>query len=80
MRARSEGYSTWPVTQHLTFHVFIRATNYNLVGDGWKSQPLSDFLWKCFVANSCWYGYIIDKSAIFYSAENAHVYESGPRG
>ena len=36
---RSEGYGTWSVcvsvTQHLTFYVFIRATNdTNLLGGG----------------------------------------------
>ena len=39
------------VTQHLTFHVFICATNdTNLLGGGWKSKILSNFLWKCFIA------------------------------
>ena len=39
------------LTQHLTFHTIIRATNNtNLLSGGWRSKILSDFLWKCFVA------------------------------
>ena len=89
---RSEGYSAWSVclsvcvcvcvsvTQHLTFHVIIRTTNdTNLLSGGWRSKILSDFLWKCFVAKLerfllVW---LHDKSAIFYSTENTHAYESG---
>ena len=90
---RSEGYGTWSVclcvcvsvTQHLTLYVIIRATNdTNLLSGGWRSKLLSDFLWKCFVAKLERFLLVRlglhDKSAIFYSAENAHVYESGPRG
>ena len=84
----SEGYSTWSVcvcvcvsvTQHLTFHVIICATNdTNLLSGGWRSKILSDFLWKCFVAKLERFLLVrlYDKSAIFYSAENAHAYESG---
>ena len=33
------------VTQHLTFHAIIRATNdTNLLNGGWRSKILSDFL------------------------------------
>ena len=69
------------VTQHLTFHKVIRATNdTNLLSGGWRSKILSNFLWKCFVAKlECFLlVQLHDKSAIFYFAENAHVYESGP--
>ena len=47
-----------------------------------KVEILSDFLWKCFVAKLERFLLVrlYDKLAIFYSAENAHVYESGPRG
>ena len=70
------------VTQHLTFHVIIRATNdTNLLIGWWMSKILSDFLWKCFVAKLERFLLVrLYKSAIFYSAENAHAYESGPRG
>ena len=96
---RSEGYSTWSVclcvcvcvcvcfcvsvTQHLTFHVIIHATNdTNLLSGGWRSKILSDFLWKCFIAKLERFLLvrIYDKAAIFYSVENAHAYESRPRG
>ena len=56
------------ITQHLTFHVIICATNdTNLLSGGWRSKILSDFLWKCFVAKLerfllVW---LHDKSAIF---------------
>ena len=68
------------VTQHLTFHVIIRSTNdTNLLSGGWRSKILTNFLWKCFVAKVEHFllVWLHDKSAIFYSAENAHVYESG---
>ena len=68
------------VTQHLTLHVIICATNdTNLLSCGWRSKILSDFLWKCFVAKleRFMLAWLHDKSAIFYSAENAHAYESG---
>ena len=84
----SEGYSTSSVclcvcvcvsvTQHLTFHVIICATkDTNLLSGGWI---LSDFLWKFFVAKPERFLLVRlhNKSAIFYSVENAHVYESGP--
>ena len=92
---RSEGYSTWSVylcvclcvcvsvTQHLTFHGIISATNdTNLLSGGWRSKILSDFLWKCFFAKLERFLFVRlhDKSAIFYSAENVHAYESGSRG
>ena len=70
------------VTQHLTFHVFIHATNdTNLLSGGWRSKVLSDFFWKCFVVKLEHFLLVRlhDKSAILYSAENAHAYESGPR-
>ena len=69
------------VTQHLTFHVIIRATNITNLNGGWRSKILSDFLWKCFVAKLERFLLVRlhDKSAIFYFAENAHAYESGPR-
>ena len=87
----SEGYSTWSVclsvclsvTQHLTFHLIIRATNdTNLLSGRWRSKNLNDFLWKCFIAKLerfllIW---LHDKSVIFYFAENAHAYDSGPSG
>ena len=39
------------VTQHLTFHMIIHATNdTNLYSGRWRLKILSDFLWKCFVA------------------------------
>ena len=60
------------------FTGFIRATNdSNLLSGGWRSKILSDFLWKCFVVKlECFLLVRLhDKSAIFYSAENAHVYE-----
>ena len=51
------------VTQHLTFHVIIRAINNTiLLSGGWRSKLLSDFLWKCFIAKlerSCWYSYMV---------------------
>ena len=89
---RSEGYSTWSVclsvclsvcvsvTQHLTFYMIIRATNdTNLLSGEWRLKILSDFLWKCFVAKLGRFLLVRlhDKSAIFYSAEYAHAYESG---
>ena len=70
------------ITQHLTFHVTIHATqDTNLISSEWKSKILSDFLWKCFIAKlECFLlVWVHDKSAIFYSAENAHAYEFGPR-
>ena len=70
------------ITQYLTFHVIIRATNdTNLLSGGWRSKSLSDFLWKCFVAKlvRLLLVRLQDKSAIFYSAENMHTYKSGPR-
>ena len=86
----SEGYNTWSVclcvcvsvTQHLTFHVIIHATNDTNLSIGWRLKLLSDFFWKCFVAKlECFLlVQLHDKSAIFYSMENAHAYESGPRG
>ena len=60
------------------FTGFIRATNdSNLLSGGWMSKILSDFLWKCFVVKlECFLLVQLHvKSAIFYSAENAHVYE-----
>ena len=89
---RSEGYNAHrglqylvcvSVTQHLTLYVIIRATNNtNLLSGGWRLKILSDFLWKCFVAKLERFLLVRlhDKLAIFYSAENAHAYESGPRG
>ena len=38
------------VTQHLTFHVIICATNGTNLSGGWRSKILSDFLWKGFIA------------------------------
>ena len=71
------------VTQHLTLHVIIRATSdSNVPSGGWRSKILNDFLWKCFVANLERFLLVRlrDELAIFYSAKNAHAYESGPRG
>ena len=68
------------VTQHLTSHMIIHATNdTNLLSGGWRSKILSDFLCKCFIAKLERFLLVLlyDKSVIFYSAENAHVYESG---
>ena len=68
------------VTQHLTFHVIIRATNdTNLLSGGWRSKTLSDFLWKCFIVKLERFLLVRlhDKSAIYYSVENAHAYKSG---
>ena len=67
------------VTQHLTLNVIIHATNdSNLPSGGWRSKILSDFLWKCFVAKLERFLLVRlrDKSAIFYSTENTHAYES----
>ena len=84
-----EGYSTWSVcvclsvcvfvTQHLTFHVIICATNNTNLSGGWRSNSLSDFLWKCFIAKLELFllVWLHDKSAIFFSADNALAYESG---
>ena len=81
----SEGYSTWfvclsesvceSVTGHpITQVIFAPQTNSPI--QWWmKVKILSDFLWKCFVAELerflLQYGYT--RSAIFYSAENAHA-------
>ena len=68
------------IIQHLTLYVIIRATNNsNLPRGGWRSKILSDFLWKCFVAKLERFLLVRlrDESAIFYSVENAHAYESG---
>ena len=85
----SEGYSTWSVcvclsvcvfvTQHLTFHVIICATNNTNLSGGWRLNSLSDFLWKCFIAKLELFllVWLHDKSAIFFSADNALAYESG---
>ena len=62
------------------FNVIIRTTNNsNLPSSGWRSKILSDFLWKCFVAKLGRFLLVRlhDKSGIFHSVENAHVYESG---
>ena len=68
------------VTQHLTFHVIICATNNtNLLSGGWRPNSLSDFLWKCFIAKLKLFLLVRlhDKLAIFFSVDNAHAYESG---
>ena len=88
---RCKGYSTWSVcvsvcvfvTQLLTFHMIVRATNdNNLLSSGLKLKIQSDFLGKCFVAKLEHFLLLRqhDKSTIFYSARNAHEYESGSRG
>ena len=51
-----------------TSQVFIRATNdITLLGGGWRSKILNDFLWKCFVAKLERFLLVRlhDKSAIF---------------
>ena len=74
------------VTQHLTLHVFIRATNdTNLLGGGWRSKILSDFVWKCFVAKLERFLFVQHTATwqvghFFLRGKRACVYESGPRG
>ena len=64
------------VTQHLTFHVFILATNNtNLVG-GRRSKILKILRCEARAFPVCMgYGYTISRP-FFHSAENAHAYES----
>ena len=70
------------VTQHLTFHVISATNDTNLHIGRWRSKLLRDLLWKWFVAKlECFLLVRLHvKSAIFYSTENTHAYESGPRG
>ena len=71
------------VTQHLTFHMIISATNdTNLLSGGLRLKILSGFLLKCFVTKLERFLLVRlhDKLTIFYSVENVHAYESGPRG
>ena len=71
------------VTQHLTFHVFVAQTilTFSAADEGRNFKRFSLKMLCCEVRAfpvCTAYGYI--SRPLFYSAENAHAYESGLRG
>ena len=66
---------------HLT-GLFVPQTILTFLTVDEGSKRLSDFLWKCFIAKLEHFLFVRlhDKSAVFYSVENVHAYECGPRG